>query len=146
QVNQRLREEIQKLLRAVETEVKVARGREESLLGNMNDLRREARTLNEREAQALSLQREKDSVEELQATVLKRLKETGLTSALSTSNIRIVERAMLPVPIRPKTHLIWTLAAVAGLTLGVGVAFVTDSLDNRARSRDDIERVLGVPI
>jgi len=146
QVSQRLQEEIQKLLRAVETEVKVLRGQEESLLGSMNELRREARTLNEREAQALSLQREKESVEELQATVLKRLKETGLTSALSTSNIRVVERAMLAVPIRPKTQLIWTLAAVAGLALGVGVAFLTDSLDTRARSRDDIERVLGVPI
>jgi capsular polysaccharide biosynthesis protein len=35
---------------------------------------------------------------------------------------------------------------VAGLALGVGVAFLTDSLDNRVRSPEDIERVLGVPI
>jgi polysaccharide biosynthesis transport protein len=146
QVNQRLNEEIQKLLRAFETEVKVARGREESLLANMNELRREARTLNEREAQALSLQREKESVEELQATVLKRLKETGVTSALSTTNIRIIEPAVLAVPIRPRSQLIWSLAAMAGLALGVGAAFLTDTLDNRARSREDIERILGVPI
>jgi uncharacterized protein involved in exopolysaccharide biosynthesis len=146
QVNQRLHEEIQKLLRAFETEVKVARGREESLLANMNELRREARTLNEREAQALSLQREKESVEELQATVLKRLKETGVTSALSTTNIRIIEPAVLAVPIRPRSQLIWSLAAMAGLALGVGAAFLTDTLDNRARSREDIERILGVPI
>jgi succinoglycan biosynthesis transport protein ExoP len=147
QVNQRLLEEVQKLLRAVETEVKVARAREETLLTNMNELRREARVLNEREAQAMSLQREKDSVEELQATVLKRLKETGLTSALSTSNIRVVEPATLPGgPIRPRKSLIHTLAAVCGLALGVGVAFLAESLDNRVRSGEDIERVLGVPI
>jgi uncharacterized protein involved in exopolysaccharide biosynthesis len=147
QVNERLQVELQKLVRAVDTEAKVARGREETLLANMNELRREARMLNEREAQASSLQREKDSVEELQATVLKRLKETGITSALTASNIRVVEAATLPTfPVRPRTQLIWTLSAIAGLVLGVGVAFLVDSLDTRARTPDDIERVLGVPI
>jgi polysaccharide biosynthesis transport protein len=147
QVNERLQSELQKMLRAVESEVKVARGREDTLLANMNDLRREARTLNEREAQATSLQREKDSAEELQGTVLKRLKETGLTSALTTTNIRVVEAATVPTfPIRPRTQLIWTLSAIVGLVLGAGLAFLTDSLDNRARTADDIERVLGVPI
>jgi polysaccharide biosynthesis transport protein len=147
QVNERLQSELQKMVRAVETEAKVAKGREETLLANMNELRREARALNEREAQASSLQREKDSVEELQATVLKRLKETGITSALTASNIRVVEPATLPTfPARPRTQLIWTLSAIAGLMLGVGVAFLADSLDNRARTPDDIERVLGVPI
>jgi succinoglycan biosynthesis transport protein ExoP len=147
QVNQRLKEEIQKLMKAVETEYRVAKGREETLLANMNELRREARTLNEREAQALSLQREKDTMEELQATVLKRLKETGITSALTASNIRVVEPATRPTfPIRPRTRLIWMLSAICGLALGVGVAFLADSLDNRVRSPEDIERVLGVPI
>jgi uncharacterized protein involved in exopolysaccharide biosynthesis len=147
QVNQRLREEIQKLVKAVETEYKVAKGREETLLANMNELRREARALNEREAQALSLQREKDSVEELQANVLKRLKETGLTSALTSTNIRVIEPATRPpYPIRPRTRVIWALSAVCGLVLGIGVAFLSDSLDNRVRSPEDIERLLGVPI
>jgi uncharacterized protein involved in exopolysaccharide biosynthesis len=147
QVNQRLGEELQKLVRAVETEAKIARAREETLLGNMNALRREARALNEREAQAFSLQRDKDSVEELQATVLKRLKETGLTSVLTASNIRLVEPATLPTyPIKPRTQLIWILSTICGLALGVGVAFLSDSLDTRVRTPADIERALGVPI
>ena len=147
QVNERLSAEIQKMMRAIETEAKVAKAREETLLANMNELRREARTLNEREAQALSLQREKDSMDELQATVLKRLKETALTSALTASNIRVVEPATLPTyPIRPRTQLIWMLSAVCGLALGAGAAFLADSLDTRVRTAADIERVLGVPI
>jgi len=147
QVNQRLQEELQKLVRAVETEAKVARAREETLLANMNELRREARTLNEREAQAMSLQREKDSLDELQGTVLKRLKETGLTSALTATNIRVAEPATVPVgPIRPRTMLIWNLSAICGVILGIGVAFLSESLDTRVRSSDEIERALGVPI
>jgi polysaccharide biosynthesis transport protein len=147
QVNQRLFDEIQKMVRAVETEYTVAKAREETLLSKMNELRQEARTLNEREAQALSLQREKDSVDELQATVLKRLKETGLTSALTASNIRVVEPATRPTfPIRPRTRLVWTLSVVCGLGLGIGIAFLADSFDGRVRRPEDIERILGVPI
>ena len=147
QVNQRLTAEIQKLIRAVETEARVARAREETLLTNMNELRREARLLNDREAQALSLQREKDSVEDLQATVLKRLKETGLTSGLTATNIRVIEPATIPIsPIYPRTKLIWNLSVVAGLALGIGAAFLAESLDNRIHSAEEIERALGVPI
>jgi uncharacterized protein involved in exopolysaccharide biosynthesis len=147
QVRTRLQEEIQKLVRAMETELKLARAREETLLANMNELRREARELNDREARAQTLQRTKDSVEELQATVLKRLQETGLTGSLTASNIRVSEPAALPIfPVRPKVQLIWALASICGLALGVGVAFLADSLDNRIRTPDDIERVLGVPI
>jgi succinoglycan biosynthesis transport protein ExoP len=147
QVRLRLAEEIQKLIRAVETEAKVFKAREETLLATMNELRREARTLNEREAQAVALQRDKDSVEDLHAAVLKRFKETGLTGALDASNIRVVEPATVPTyPIRPRTQLIRLLSAIAGLALGVGVAFLSESLDRRVRSPDEIERVLGVPI
>jgi polysaccharide biosynthesis transport protein len=147
QVRLRLAEEIQKLIRAVETEAKVFKAREETLLATMNELRREARTLNEREAQAVALQRDKDSVEDLHAAVLKRFKETGLTGALDASNIRVVEAATVPTyPIRPRTQLIRLLSAIAGLALGVGVAFLSESLDRRVRSPDEIERVLGVPI
>ena len=147
EVTERLQAEIQKLMRAVDTEYKVAKSREESLLSSVNELRREARNLNEREAQAMSLQHEKDSAEELQATVLKRLKETGLTGALSASNIRVVEAATKPsYPIRPRSRLIFMLSVVCGLVLGGGVAFLADALDNRVRSQEDIVSVLGVPI
>ena len=147
EVNERLQSEIQKLVRSVDTEYKVAKAREENLLANLNELRREARGLNEREAQAMALQHEKDSTEELQATVLKRLKETGLTSALTASNIRVVEAATVPTyPIRPRSQLILTLSMICGLVLGGGVAFLADALDNRVRSQEDIVGVLGVPI
>jgi len=147
EVNQRLQAEVQKMIRAVETDYKVARGREETLLANVNELRRETRALNEREAQAMTLEREKDSAEELQATVLKRIKETGLESVLTASNIQVTEPATVPTdPIRPRTRLIWSLAAVFGMSLGIGFAFVVESLDRRVRSPEDIERVLGVPV
>ncbi len=147
QVSQRLQVEIQKLLRAVETEYNVARSREAALLANVSELRREARALTEREVQALSLQREKDSSEDLHNTVMKRFKETGIATALEANNVRVVELATPPaLPARPRKRLILMLSVVAGLVLGGGVALLAESLDNRVRSPEDIERAVGLPV
>ena len=147
QVSQRLQAEIQKLLRALETEIKLAKAREDGLLASVNEARNESRRLNEREAQALSLQREKESNEELYATVLKRLKETGVATMLEANNVRIVEAATPPFsPAKPRTRLIRILSVILGVGLGIGVAFVAESLDNKIRSADDVERAVGLPI
>jgi polysaccharide biosynthesis transport protein len=141
QINLRLQAEIQRLLRAVETELKVARIREETLAASVDQIRKEARHLTERETQALGLQWEKDSNEELQGAVLKRLKEMGVATMLEASSVRLVEPAFPPgLPSRPRKSLIWSLSVVAGLALSIGMALLAESLDNRVRSREDIER------
>jgi capsular polysaccharide biosynthesis protein len=38
------------------------------------------------------------------------------------------------------------LSVVAGLALGGGVALLAESLDNRVRSPEDVERAVGLPI
>src|SRR6185295_540424 len=58
QVSQRIDAEIKNMMRAVQTEFRVARAREETLLGNVNRLRTEAQELNEKEIQYLNLQRD----------------------------------------------------------------------------------------
>ena len=117
------------------------------MAASLNELRRDAQQLASKEARALTLQREKDSNDALVSTVMQRMKETGLTTGLEASNVRVVELATPPTsPARPRTFLIRLLSAVLGLGLGIGFAFVAESLDNRIRSPEDVERVLGMPI
>ncbi len=68
-VNERIREEVGKLRQGVENEYQVAKAREASMAASLNELRREAQQLVTKEARALSLQREKDSNDELVAAV-----------------------------------------------------------------------------
>jgi len=146
-VNQRIQVELKNILQSLETELRVARAREQTLLTQVNELRREAQRLTTQEAQARALDRERESSEELHATVLKRLNETGLATALDASNIRIVEPATPPGwPVRPRTRLIMMLSVVAGLGLGVVAAFVVEQMDDRVRTPDDVERVVGLPV
>src|SRR5215475_11799094 len=147
QVNQKLDAEIQNMLRAVQTESKVARAREETLLNNVNQLRREGQDLNEKEIQASTLQREAESNQQLYEAVLKRFKETGVAGGLETNNVRVVEEATPPaIPVRLRRAWNLFMAVLAGLGLGVVVAFVIDYFDTSLKTPGDVERFLGLPV
>ncbi|MBI4634802.1 MAG: GumC family protein [Candidatus Rokubacteria bacterium] len=147
QVNQRIDAEIQTMLRAVQTEYKVAKAKEETLLGNVNQLRREGQELNEKEIQYLNLQRDTDSNQQLYEAVLKRLKETGVTGGLETNNVRIVEEATSPrAPVRPNKTQNLALAIAIGLVVGIGLAFTIEYFDTTVKSPDEVERYLGLPV
>jgi len=147
QASQRLDGEMQNMLRAVQTESRVAKAREETLLSNVNRLRTEGQELNMKEIELLNLQRESDSNQQLYEAVLKRFKETGVAGGLETNNVRIVEEAVAPtVPIKPRRMLNLTLSIAGGLLLGVVVAFAVDYFDTTVKTPDDVQRYLGLPV
>ena len=147
QVKQRLEVEFQNTLRAVQTQFKVAKGREDTLLNQVNQLRQEGQQLNEREIQYQNLQREVESNQALYESVVKRMKETGVAGGLEDSNVRIIEAATPPtVPIRPRKARNVALSIVAGLVLAVGVAFALERLDTTVKTPDDVERYLGLSV
>ena len=147
QMNQRLEAEIQKALRSLETEYRVAKAREESLLGAVNRLRTEGQQLNEKEIQYGALQREQESNQQLYEAVLKRVKETGVQGGLDSNNARVVEEAEVPgAPIRPRKKLELLLSLVVGLGLGIAAAVSMEYFDTSVKSPEDIERALGLSV
>jgi uncharacterized protein involved in exopolysaccharide biosynthesis len=147
QVAQRIDAEIKTMMRAVQTEFRVARAREETLLGNVNRLRAEAQDLNEKEIQYLNLQRDTDSNQQLYEAVLKRLKETGVTGGLETNNVSVIEEATTPrSPIRPRKAVNLLIAVVVGLLVGMGTALTIEYFDTTVKTPDDVERYLGLPV
>jgi uncharacterized protein involved in exopolysaccharide biosynthesis len=147
QVQQRLEEEIQTIVRAVQADYKLAKSREETLFNTVNQMRREGQELNEKEIHYLALQREAETNQQLYDSVAKRLKETGVTGGLETNNIRLVEAASAPAsPVRPRT--VWNvgLGIVVGLVLGVAVAVGLELLDTTFRTPDDVEAHLQLPV
>jgi uncharacterized protein involved in exopolysaccharide biosynthesis len=147
QVAQKIDAEIKTMMRAVQTEFRVARAREETLLGNVNRLRAEAQELNEKEIQYLNLQRDADSNQQLYEAVLKRLKETGVTGGLETNNVSVIEDAVAPrSPVRPRKTVNLLIAVVVGLVIGVGTALTIEYFDTTVKTPDDVERHLGLPV
>lgn len=68
---------------------------------------------------------------------------------MSVDNVSILSPAVLkenPQPVEPNPMLNMAIAAVIGMMLGVGLAFLLEYLDTSIKDSQDIEDVLGIPM
>jgi capsular exopolysaccharide synthesis family protein len=93
------------------------------------------------------LQREVDTSRTLYDGLLQRYKEVGVEGGVTADNISIVDRAEVPDrPTRPKPALNMALAGVAGIVLGVALAFGLETFDQAIRAPGDVEARLRLPL
>lgn len=65
----------------------------------------------------------------------------------ATNIISVIEPAIVPAePEGPSTPLLVALSAIVGFTLGAGAAYLLEYLDDTLKTRDDVKRVLDLPI
>jgi uncharacterized protein involved in exopolysaccharide biosynthesis len=147
EVNQKLREEMSRLVLSVESEFNALKAREAAMLGAVNQYKDEAQDLAKKTIQFGILKRDADSNQQLYDVLLKRLKETGLSQGLDSSNVRIVEPAVVPMkPVKPRKVFNLVLGIMLGLVVGVSGAFFAEYMDDHVRTPDQVETTLGVPV
>lgn len=72
--------------------------------------------------------------------------KTELSGQLKGNNVRIIDAATVPEkPIKPKKLVSMILGLLAGLGLGVALAFLIEMLDQSVRTQEDVENKLGLP-
>ena len=92
------------------------------------------------------LKREAEANKQLYDGLLQKLKEAGISAGLRSSNIRIVDPALVPTaPSRPNKSRNITLAILVGLVGGVGLALLREYLDNTVKNPDDVETLSRLP-
>ncbi|MDA2932710.1 polysaccharide biosynthesis tyrosine autokinase [Acidobacteria bacterium AH-259-D05] len=102
--------------------------------------------LNESSIQYNILKRETETNKQLYDGLLQRLKETGVSAGLRSSNIHIVDYAGIPGAIyRPRTSMNLALGLILGLVLGGGLALFMEYIDNTVKTPDDIQKFLALP-
>jgi succinoglycan biosynthesis transport protein ExoP len=146
QAKQALEQEIQRIVRSIESDYNAAKAREKALADEMEAQRQGALELRERATAAAILEREVESNRALYENVLKRTKEADLTQTVPMSNLRVVDRA--DIPLRPdptKGARTLLLSLLVGLLGGVGLAFLRHYLDNTLKTPEDIGRFLRLP-
>ncbi|HSD65159.1 MAG TPA: polysaccharide biosynthesis tyrosine autokinase, partial [Vicinamibacteria bacterium] len=90
-----------------------------------------------------SLRKKADSAAGLYAVLLQKLNETNIAASLQNNNIRLLDRAVVPVrPVWPRKRQIALVALLGGLLLGAGWVLLRDALDNTLKDADDVERHL----
>lgn len=127
-------------------EYKSAQHRVNYLDHAISEQKQSMQKLNEKLVQYNILKRQVDSNRELYQGLLQRLKEAQVSAGLNASNIRIVDTAIVSKsPVKPRFFLNLALGLIAGLALGVGLAFFQEYLDKTLKTSDDVERLLRLP-
>lgn len=68
---------------------------------------------------------------------------------MKIDNVNILSPAVMgdnPRPVKPDPYLNMAIAAVIGLMIGVGIAFLLEYLDTTVKTETDVEELLGLPI
>jgi Mrp family chromosome partitioning ATPase/capsular polysaccharide biosynthesis protein len=101
----------------------------------------------ERQYENLRDERESEDRSELAlANLLERI-STLRTLSLTATPVRLAESASVPAaPTSPKPIRTTVFGGLIGLVLGIGLAFVRDSLDRRLRNSSEIEETLDLPV
>jgi len=131
---------------SIEGDYRTGRERVDLLLGALDKQKGEANEMAEKLVQYHILEHDAESNKQLYDSLQQKLKEAGITAGLRSSNIRIVDPALVPThPARPQKSRNILLAVLVGLVGGVGLALLREYLDNTVKSPDDIERLAGLP-
>jgi len=145
-LNTRKAAEIQRVINALQNEYRVALAREQSLKGSLNQQKGETLSLNAKAIDYSVLKREAETSKDMYDLLVKRFKETSLTEDIRTGNIRVIDPAEIPgAPVKPKKAQNILLAIFVGLSMGVGLAFFLEWLDNTIKTSEEVTSLLKIP-
>ena len=146
QIDDSIEKEKKKIVDILESDYREARQRETMLTQALDMQKAEANQMAEKFVEYNILKREAEATKTLYDGLMTKLKETALSQGLRSSNIRVVDPAMIPsIPSRPAKARNITLALLAGLVGGIGLALLREYLDNTVKTPDDVETLARLP-
>jgi len=130
----------------IDAEYRGSRQREVLLQQALEQQKNEAASMADKMVQYNILKRDAEANKQLYDGLLQKLKEAGITAGLRSSNIRVVDPALMPeAPSRPNKSRNMFLAILVGLFGGIGLALLREYLDNTVKNPDDVETLSRLP-
>jgi capsular exopolysaccharide synthesis family protein len=146
ELERQLAQSKQKAIKAIENDYQMAMRRESLAVEALAAQKTEATTLNQNSIQFNILKQEVESNRQLYDGFLQRLKEAGVSAGLKSSNIRVLDEAGIPgAPYTPDKRRNLLFALLAGLGIGIGLAFFLEYLDNSVKTPEDVDRFIKLP-
>ncbi len=134
-------------MQRVERDYENDKTNERSLSKQVAIAKSKVQEINRSQFRLRALEREVRTNKDLYDAFFKRIQETSATSDLQTANARIVDKAFTPeTPVKPKKKLIVVLAALLGMMISCGIAFLLEMLNNTIRNTRDVEDKLNLPV
>jgi succinoglycan biosynthesis transport protein ExoP len=146
ELGQSIEREKRGVVAGLESDYHESQQREALLTRTLDQQKEEANSMAGRMVQYSILKRDAEANKALYDGLLTKLKEAGISSALQSSNIRVVDPAMIPAyPSRPARTRNVALAFLVGLVGGIGLALLREYMDNTVKTPDDIEALARLP-
>ncbi len=144
--DQTIEKEKQKILDILESDYHEAQQREALLTNALDQQKAETNQMAGKLVEYNILKREAEANKTLYEGLMTKLKETAISQGLRSSNIRVVDPAMIPsTPARPAKTRNVALAFLVGLVGGIGLALMREYLDNTVKTPDDVETLSRLP-
>ncbi len=144
--DQTIEKEKQKILDILESDYHEAQQRETLLTKALDQQKSETNQMAGKLVEYNILKREAEANKALYEGLMTKLKETAISAGLRSSNIRVVDPAMIPsTPARPAKTRNVALAFLVGLVGGIGLALMREYLDNTVKTPDDVETLSRLP-
>ncbi len=146
EVDAQIQTEMRKVAARLRGDYLAAVQRESMLRSALEQQKQEANKLNESAIEYSLLKRDVDANRTLSEGLLEKLKEAGVTAGLRSNNFRIVDVARVPTaPSGPNLLRNLTFALALGLSTGIGLAFLLESMDNTVRTPEQAQTISALP-
>ncbi len=143
----RISSEEEKVFLAIENEYMAALKKAQAMKARVYEQKKLAMDLNERATQYKIMDREVETNKGIYQSLLERTKEIESMVGVSSSNIQILDHALLPVlPFKPNVKMNLLLAIVTGLIGGIGCAFLVEYFADTITDPDEIPDRFQIPI
>src|SRR6266403_705798 len=134
------------ILEALGNDYNAARQREGLLNEALNDQKTEVNLMAQSMVEYNILKRDAEGYKTMYDGLLTKLKEANIAAGLKSSNIRVIDPAMVPAtPSRPAKTRNIALSFLVGLVGGIGLALLREYLDDTVKTPDDIETLARLP-
>ena len=142
----RLRGEVNRLQKTIKADYEAAVKAEKLLTQALTEQKSKLAILQHNLVDFQILKRDAQTSEKLYKALLERMGETTVASTMVPGNVAIIDPPEAPYdPYLPKPLIFLFLSGVMGLFLGVGLAFLTEYLDNSIKTTEEVERVVQLP-
>ena len=147
QIKETFEQELRRTLSSLQSEYDVLQNQERTLLSTIQQYETDALNFTRKEMQYSMLEREVEANKKLYDLLFNNFTEANVIKAMPTTNIRLIEPAILPVaPVKPDKTLNLIIGTVLGLMVGFGLALFLSYLDRAINTPQQVELYLELPV
>lgn len=146
-IREKIKEASDRMIISLANEVEISKAKENALMRSLDEMKSQTSSSLKTKVELAELERQAEVARTLYENFLSRFRETSEQEQLQQPDARIISYADPPKsPSYPNKKLMFGLGGIIGLMLGLGCAYLLESLDRGFRKSDQVEMATGLPV